>query len=117
MKGLTMNQNQIEGKCRCVAHVWASVSGYWMGGPLCEGYMIRKGYCPHCGYHLGPDGWARRTAVVPEEPWQVTWRRTTLGQEPLLLDPETDYWIPPDCEGRYYLIPVPQEGVDESLDK
>jgi len=124
--------NQIEHVCKCGDCEWDGHRWRTAGGTY-----YASDYCPDCGYHLGDDGIARRTVVVPEEPVEA-WLAAAFDDRTVLpfmgephagteFDSERQFWvgrhyllrkrgeidIEPGEKRRYYLIPVPQEGEDE----
>ena len=79
-----MNQNRIKGHCKCGKFEWnpsglpfrrddsGRLVDYWQDAEFGAFHArIGIGYCHRCGYHLGDDGVARRTVVLPEEPIKV----------------------------------------------
>jgi len=95
-------QNQIEGECKCGVFDYYDDLGRWVGS------LPGADYCPHCGYHLGSDGIARRTVVLPEEPVVVF--RPPDGDEYYTPDSGGECWGYP----RFFVIPAPQGGADEN---
>ena len=52
---------KIEGRCGCGEQYWDGTRWRILGGTH---YAFE--YCPHCGCHLGDDGFARPTIIDPE---------------------------------------------------
>ncbi len=114
---MTEQPDKIKGKCTCGNCHWRHGGGFWecwpasgVCGTACKDFCIEEGYCATCGYHLAPNGFARRTVVVPEDPIYN-----------VLPAPLTDPPIPPlETAGcryvRYLLIPASGEGSHDYED-